>query len=154
MVDKGRFLVDADDDESIEEGKRLIDEGLGSCKDFPDEIMWLLAMKTLVKVDKTKREDMINMFLEKDKCSYRWIEVMVSVINVGLGSPDGDMKQESFSSDEAIKLERLEKVIEHLMCLCKRQEDKELWQLIKKNKWLFSRVSKKLKRVNKKCSRK
>ena len=154
LVDKGRFLVDANDEESIEEGKRLIGEVLESCKDFPDEIMWLLAMKTLVKVDNSKREDMVNMFLEKDKCNYRWIEVMVSVINAELGSPDEDVKQESFSSDEAIKLERLEKVIEHLMCLCKRQEDKELWQLIKKNKWLFSRVSKKLKRVSKICSRK
>ena len=64
LVDKGRFLVDADDDASIEEGKRLIDEGLESCKDFPDEIMWLLAMKTLVKVDSSKLEDMVNMFPE------------------------------------------------------------------------------------------
>ena len=154
LMDKGRFLVDADDEESIEAGKRLVDEALESCKEFPDEIMWLLAMKTLVKVDKARREEMVNMFLEKDKCNYRWIEVMVSVINAELGSPDKDVKQERLSCDEAIKLERLERMIEHMKYLCKMQEDKELGQLIKKNKRLFSRVSNKLKTIRKKGSKK
>ena len=153
LVDKGRFLVVTGDKESIEEGKRLIDEALESCKDFPDEIMWLLAMKTLVTVDKTKREDMIKMFLEKDKCSYRWIEVMVSVIDAELGSPDKEVRQEKFSCDE-IRFERLETMIEHLMCLCKKQKNKELWQLVNKNKWKFSRVSNKLKIIRRKGSKK
>ena len=78
----------------------------------------------------------------------------MSVINVELGSPDEDMKQERCSTDEAIKLGRLEKAIEHLMCLCEKQKNKELWQLVSKNKWLFSRVSNKLERITKEGSKK
>ena len=130
LVDKGRFLAQSGEKESIEEGKRLIDEALESCKDFPDEIMWLLAMKTLVKVDKTKREEMVKIFLEQERCNHRWLQVMRNVIVAELDSHDEDVNAENFICLEKEKVKRLREVIEHLKYLCKssEQEDKSFWR--------------------------
>ena len=122
LVDKGRFLVESGEKESIEKGKRLIDEALAGCKDFPDEIMWLLAMKTLMKVDKAKREEMFNLFLVKDKCNYRWIEVIKNAIIAELDSLDENVNKENFMYHEKVKVERLQKIIARIEYLVKNSK--------------------------------
>ena len=127
LVNKGRFLLDSGEKESIGEGKRLIDEALENCKDFVDEEMWLLAMKTLLQVDKKTREEMINMFFKEEDLSHRRLQIIHSAVGTELNSPDEDVNEENFIFHEEVKVERLRKIIAHLEHLCKKSnQDKNL----------------------------
>ena len=125
LVNKGRFLLDSGQKESIEEGKRLISKALDSCKDLVDEVMSLLAMKTLLQVDKEIREEMISDFFKEEDLDHRRLQIIHSAVSAELNSPDEDVNEENFISHEKVKVERLRQIIAHLEYLCQKSNQDE-----------------------------
>ena len=66
LVSKGGFLIDSGDEKLIEEGMFLIENAIDLCKDFSDIRYWCLAMGYLVRVDKSKIQVIMDMFLRTD----------------------------------------------------------------------------------------
>jgi len=71
-------------------------KALESSKGSIDGVMWLLAIKTLLKVDNTIRKDMINRFLKDDELSYRGLPITYATVIAEFNSPDEDMNEENF----------------------------------------------------------
>ena len=125
LIDKGRLLVDSKNTDSIVEGRQLLEDVLKRCKDASDEVLWLLGMQSLMKVDGTKAYVILNHFLEEGKLLYEPLNAIHLAVSVVLDSPDNEVNSNSFVDNEKSTVKKLQQVIDHLEKLCNDNRDYE-----------------------------
>ena len=130
LIDKGRLLVESKDKESKEEGRKLLEDGIERCKDALDEILKLLGLLSLVKVDRTKMDVIINHVLEETRLFHPTLNAMHSAVLVAIDYPDGDLNVDKFIAHEKSTVEKLRTAINHLEKIC-NQSIKDAGNLFK-----------------------
>ena len=74
LVDKGRFLISSRIKENMEEGRVLLEDVIGRCKDFVDNNFWFKSMEFLLKVDQSKAGIVKERYLHTDQLNSRFYE--------------------------------------------------------------------------------
>ena len=126
LLGKGRFLMESEDTESVNEGVALVEDSLDGCKDFSDTKFWCLAMQYLLKVDKSKADLIKARFFKTDKLNHSIMNVMDDVIRTDMDSSDEDCSEESLMDSEKSKVDDLKNAIAHLEELEKREGKSEI----------------------------
>ena len=121
LVDKGRFLIDSGDEGLIEEGVSLLEDVIDRCNDFSDTKYWCLAMGFLVRVDKSKIEEIKDRFLNADKYNRLNADLMNQAMNIDAEFPGEEFDEHRFLDEEKKKLNDLREAIEHLGEIEKRE---------------------------------
>ena len=122
LIKMGSLLVNLGEHGSIDEGRRLLEDGLIQCTDASDEILWLLGLKSLVKVDRTKVDVIINHFVKEKTLFCPSLDAMHSAFYVALDHPNDEMTEDNFIDLERSTIQQLQVVIEHLENSCKEAE--------------------------------
>ena len=126
LIDKGRLLVESEDKESKEEGRKLLEDGIERCKDVLGEIIKLLGLQSLIKVDRTKIDVIIKHVLEETRLFHPTLNAMHSAVLVTIDYPDDDVNVDKFIAHEKSTVEKLRTAINHLNKICnQRTDDKE-----------------------------
>ena len=130
LIDKGRLLVVSRQHDSILEGKHLLEATLREWKDVCGEFMWFIAMDHLVKVDRTRCDEVIDKFLEEKRLFHPSLDAMYSAFRVQLNFTDEEVNDKNFVQQDKSMVERLLRVIDHLENLCENSEhvDEKLLQ--------------------------
>ena len=118
LLEKGRFLIDCKSKASIMEGKRLIEATLHQWKDFCGEFMWFYAMQSLLRVDRTRRDEVADKFLKEKRLFHPSLGAMHSAVIAQLDYSNEEVNEENFLQQEKLMLEKLLPVVDHLENLC------------------------------------
>ena len=123
LIEKGRFLIDSKSKDAVLEGRRLIEDTLYEWKDVCSEFMWLPAMQSLVRVDRTKCDEVFNKFLKEKSLLDLLLRATDSAVSVQLNHSNEEVNEENFNEEEQLMVEKLRKVVDHLENICNTGDD-------------------------------
>ena len=124
-IEKGRFLIDCKSKEYIMEGKRILEETLHDWKDFCGKFMWFEAMGSLLRVNRTKCDEVADEFLKERRLFHPSLRAMYSAVIAQLDDSNEEINEKNFIPQETSMVGKLVRVIDHLENLCKDDDHKD-----------------------------